>query len=139
VDARTTHLSAFEGSAVAELHVPCTFDFNLAATKYFYSLEDGEVPLRLLFSGTVFHASPDGALLASPVPWSSELAASFPATLWKDLIAQHHPGGAVLRLEPQVFDRLYRYKVSRGIPTWEGALEQLLARVESSTVEGGAA
>ena len=36
--------------------VPCTFDFNVAATKYFAGLEEGELPLDLLFSGTVFYA-----------------------------------------------------------------------------------
>src|SRR5580700_1151536 len=37
---------AFEGSTLADLHVPCTFDFNIAATKYFEGLANGEIPLR---------------------------------------------------------------------------------------------
>ena len=31
--------SSFQQSAVIELPVPCTFDFNVAATKYFNGLE----------------------------------------------------------------------------------------------------
>src|SRR5580658_6530106 len=45
----------FQGSTVVDLRVPCTFDFNVAATKYFYGLDDGDVPLCLMFSGTVFY------------------------------------------------------------------------------------
>src|SRR5262245_38000178 len=54
-----THTSViikqFTGSAVVDLPVPCTFDFNVAATKYFAGLERGGIPLCLQFSGTVFY------------------------------------------------------------------------------------
>ena len=46
----------FADRTEAVLAVPCTFDLNVAATKYFYALEDGEVPLLFLFSGTVFYS-----------------------------------------------------------------------------------
>jgi hypothetical protein len=32
--------------------VTCTYDLEVVAAKYFYALEDGEVPLEFLFSGT---------------------------------------------------------------------------------------
>ena len=61
-----THASVmvppFEGEIQVDLPVPCTFDFNVAATKYLDGLEEGEVPLDLLFSGTVFFAGEEGAL-----------------------------------------------------------------------------
>ena len=54
-----THANAvvprFSGATTVELPVPCSYDFNVAATKYFHGLEDGEVPLSLLFSGSVFY------------------------------------------------------------------------------------
>ena len=54
-----THASVvvppFSGEAMADLPVACTYDFNVAATKYFYALEDGEIPLDFLFSGSVFY------------------------------------------------------------------------------------
>jgi hypothetical protein len=69
-----THASVvapqFTGSSIVSLQVPCTFDFNVAATKYFYALEDGEIPLDFLFSGSVFYQEPLGAL-----PVGSEIAA----------------------------------------------------------------
>src|SRR5580693_150962 len=47
------HVSAsvppFTGTGVVDLPVPCSFDFNLAATKYFDALEAGDIPLCFLF------------------------------------------------------------------------------------------
>ena len=60
-----THASVvvppFTGVTTVDLQVPCTFDFNVAATKYFNGLADGEIPVCLMFSGTVFYADPDGS------------------------------------------------------------------------------
>ena len=50
----TTIVPRFSGSTIAELPIVCTYDFEVAAAKYFYALEDGAVPLLFLFSGTVF-------------------------------------------------------------------------------------
>ena len=59
----TVVVPGFSGpNTVVDLQVPCTFDFNVAATKYFAGLTDGEIPLNMLFSGTVFYASATTAL-----------------------------------------------------------------------------
>jgi hypothetical protein len=59
----TTNVGGFSGQTVIDLPGPCTFDFNVASTKYFHALEDGRVPLSFLFSGTIFYADgPEGAL-----------------------------------------------------------------------------
>ena len=60
-------IAPFQGSTVGDLQVPCTFDFNVAATKYFHGLADGEVPMSLMFSGTVFYADEEGALQVAPI------------------------------------------------------------------------
>ncbi len=39
----------------------------------------------------------------------------------------YYPGVAWLCLERGVFEQLNRYKVERGIPTWEKAMEGLLS------------
>jgi uncharacterized protein DUF6084/CobW/HypB/UreG family nucleotide-binding protein len=48
-----THTSTttrpFSGTVQTVLPVQCTYDFNVIATKYFYALEAGEVPLLFLF------------------------------------------------------------------------------------------
>jgi hypothetical protein len=116
----------FTGETSVDLLVPCTFDFNVAATKYFYALEDGEVPLTLLFSGTVFYTSDQGFLQVSQVPWEKEAAFRLPVQVWKEMMELYYPKTAWLCLQQDVFDRLYRYKSHRGLPTWEQALDTLL-------------
>ena len=51
----------FSGSTDVELTVPLTYDMEIGATRYFAGLDDGEVPLLLLFSGTIFSVA-DGRM-----------------------------------------------------------------------------
>ena len=122
----------FTGIAMVDIQVPCTFDFNVAATKYFHGLEDGEIPLCLLFSGTVFYEDEEGALQVSQIPWDREARYRLPVQVWKDMMNIYYPNVAWLCLRKDVFDRLYQYKVRHGIPTWEQALERILSRAEEN-------
>lgn len=116
----------FEGSAVADLLIPCTFDFNVAATKYFEGLTDGDIPLLLLFSGTVFYGDPEEGLQVAPIPWDRETRFRLPVHVWREMMDSYYPNSAWLSLRRDVFERLYQYKTQRGIPTWEQALEEIL-------------
>jgi len=129
-----TVISAFAGESTVDLLVPCTFDFNVAATKYFYGLSTGEVPLSLLFSGSVFYEDATGALQVAPISWTKEATYRLPVQLWRDLMDAYYPNEAWLHLRRDVFDRLYHYKVSRGIPTWEQAIEGILPVGEEAQV-----
>jgi len=117
---------AFTGRTQVELLVPCTWDFNVGATKYFHAIIEGEVPLLLLFSGTVFFRGVDDALTVWPVPWAKEAAFRLPVEVWKKTVEHYHPNSAVLRLRSDVFDRLYSLKRARGLATFDEALELLL-------------
>jgi Family of unknown function (DUF6084) len=119
-------LPGFKGSTHADLRVPCTFDFNVAATKYFEGLAGGEVPLNMMFSGTVFYADPEGSLQVAPISWNQEAKFRLPVQVWRDMMKEYYPNGTWLHVRRDVFDRLYRYKMQRGIPTWEQALESVL-------------
>ncbi len=134
-----THASvvapAFRDTSVVDLPVPCTFDFNVAATKYFHGLADGDVPLAFLFSGTVFYADGDGALQVAPIPWDQEARFRLPVKAWHEMMDIYYPNSAWLCLRRDVFERLYQYKVARGIPTWEQMLESILPTLEE--VEAG--
>jgi hypothetical protein len=121
---------AFQGSTEVKLMVPCTFDFNVAATKYFAGLAEGEVPVCVQFSGTVFYAEENGPLQVMPIPWDKEVRFRLPVKLWRELMDTYYPGIAWLCLERDAFDRLYRYKMEHGIPTWEQALDSLFRGVE---------
>ncbi|MGB8987043.1 MAG: DUF6084 family protein [Candidatus Sulfotelmatobacter sp.] len=130
-----THASvvapAFQDTAVVDVPVPCTFDFNVAATKYFHGLAEGDVPLNFLFSGTVFYADETGALQVAPIPWDKEARFRLPVKAWREMMEIYYPNTAWLCLRRDVFERMYQYKVERGIPTWEQALERLLPEVEN--------
>jgi hypothetical protein len=130
-----THASVaigpFTDAIQVDLPVPCTYDFNLAVTKYFYALEDGEVPVTLLFSGTMFHEGDDGAMQVAQIPWDREAAFRLPVRVWKEMMELYYPNTAWLCLRRDVFDRLYEFKSIHGLPTWEQALESLLSTREN--------
>jgi Family of unknown function (DUF6084) len=119
-------LPGFRSSTQADLRVPCTFDFNVAATKYFAGLGAGDVPLNMLFSGTVFYADGEGLLQVAPISWDQEAKFRLPLQVWQEMMQAYYPNGAWLHVRRDVFDRLYRYKMQRGIPSWEQALESVL-------------
>jgi Family of unknown function (DUF6084) len=131
-----THASvvapAFQETTVVDFPVPCTFDFNVAATKYFHGLVDGDVPLCFLFSGTVFYADDGGALQVAPIPWDKEARFRLPVKSWREMMDIYYPNSAWLCLRRDVFERLYQYKVEHGIPTWEQALESVLPALEEA-------
>jgi hypothetical protein len=121
----------FVGETTVELPVPCTYDFDVVATKYLHALDGGEVPLEMLFSGTVFYAGPGGALRIAHVPWDREAEFRMPVRLWKDVMDRYFPGTAWLRVGTTAFDRLNAYRVRMALPTWDAALEALLAEAEA--------
>jgi Family of unknown function (DUF6084) len=122
---------AFSDSIAVDLRVPCSFDFNLAATKYFYGLSDGDIPLIFLFSGSCFYAGANGGLEVAPIPWSKETRFRLPASVWREIMEGYYPNAAWLRIRQDVFDRLYQYKSQAGVATWEEALERLLEPVHA--------
>ena len=129
-----TCVPAFAGSTTATLSVPCSFDLSVAATKYFYSLEGGDIPLLFLFSGTVFYEADDGLLQVRQISWKSECAWKMPARAWHDAMDHHYPGIAWLTLSRENFERLYAYRRAHGLATWDRTLEQLLPALETMEV-----
>jgi Family of unknown function (DUF6084) len=130
-----THTTAivprFTTSTVAEVPVVCSYDFDVAASKYFYALEDGEIPLIFLFSGTVFYAGGDGMMQIAQIPWEKEAQYRLPVRVWKQMMEHYFPNSAWLRVRKDVFDQLYAYKAQHGLPTWEATLEELLRSREA--------
>lgn len=117
----------FQGSIAVDFEVPCTFDFNVATTKYFSGLEDGEIPIVLMFSGSVFYTDEEGSLRVAPISWDKETKFRLPLKVWKDMMDAYYPNSAWLCVRRDVFEELHQYKIERGIPSWEQAFEDLLA------------
>jgi hypothetical protein len=126
----TLQVPQFSGSTVVDMPVACTYDFEVVAAKYFHALEEGEVPLEFLFSGTVFYAGEDGWLQTARISWEKEAEFRLPVRLWKETMEHYFPNSAWIRLRKDAFDRLYSYKARRGLPTWEAAVEALLRASE---------
>ena len=122
----------FDKETVIELQVPCTFDFNVATTKYFHGLAGGDLPLNFLFSGTVFYRDADDRLQVAPISWDKEAKFRMPLKTWKELIDHYYPNSAWLYLRRDVFDRLYQYKVRHAITSWEQVIERVLAGTEET-------
>jgi hypothetical protein len=118
-------VTGFTGSTEVDLPITCTYDFEVAAAKYLHALRGGEVPLLLLFSGTVFGRGEAG-FSAQPVAWHEEASFRLPVGVWRDVMDRYFPGGCWLRLRRDTLDALLRYKAERGILTWEETVEQLL-------------
>lgn len=125
-----THVSSvvpqFSGNIIVDLPVPCTYDFEVVSTKYFDALEEGDIPLTFLFSGTIFYEGETGNLQVGQISWSKEASFRLPVTLWQEMIERYYPNTAWIRLHKDVFDQLYRYKAAHGLPTWDETVVRLL-------------
>jgi hypothetical protein len=121
----------FEGSTMVELHVLCTYDFDVTAAKYMHALQDGDVPLEFLFSGNAFYAGEGGLLQTARISWNAEAVYRMPIRVWRELMQHYFPDSAWLRLRTDTFDRLYAYRASRALTGWEETFEALLDAAEA--------
>jgi hypothetical protein len=124
---------SFTGNTEVVVPVPCTYDLEIASTSYFHGLSDGEIPLLLLFSGTVFTKGTTGFSVAQ-VPWSCEAEYRLPVAEWRLMMDRFFPNSGWVRLSRETLDALGAFKNSRALPTWEHAVSALLDEVEQ-TVE----
>jgi Family of unknown function (DUF6084) len=116
----------FEATTVVALDVPCTYDFEVTSARYLAALDEDDVPLELLFSGTVFYAGRDGRLQTGRISWEAEAEYGLPVRVWREAMDRHFPGAAWLRVSRDRFDRLAAYKARRGLATWDDAVDALL-------------
>ena len=121
----TTTVAEFTGRTEIDLPVPCTYDFEVAAAKYLHSLGDGEIPLVLLFNGTIFSYR-DGGLVVQPVAWNVEAEHRLPVSVWRATMDTFFPDSGWIRVRRDTIDALSRYKADRALTSWEDAFERLL-------------
>ena len=119
-------IPAFETECRVDLPVPCSYDFNIAATTYFHGLEAGEAPLSLLFSGTIFYDDDDGRLQIEQIAWTKETTYRLPVATWHAMMQHYYPNGLWLCVGRDVFNQLERFKRTHGHPTFDLALSALL-------------
>lgn len=130
---------SFSGSTTFELSVLCNFDLELAATKYFYSLPDAEIPLTFLFSGTILYRGENDELLAAPVPWEQHAPFRLPVAVWKEMVGHYYPQSGWIRLHRETLEALSRYKTRRCATSFDACVSELLARADADEASGHAA
>jgi Family of unknown function (DUF6084) len=117
----------FTGNTEVDLPVPFSYDLEVGSARYFASLESGEIPLLLLFSGTVFGMA-GGRISVQLVSWSKEAPCRIPVAVWREAIDAAFPGSAWIRMSTQTLDELQRFKSRQALPTWDATLRALLER-----------
>jgi Family of unknown function (DUF6084) len=116
----------FTGSTEVDLPLPCTYDFEVVAARYLQALREGEVPLELLFSGTVFYSGESGMLQTTQIAWDLEAEYRLPVSVWRATMDRYFPGEAWLRLATETFDRLDAYRSREGLHSFDDAVGSLL-------------
>jgi hypothetical protein len=117
---------SFTGTGTFEIPVPCSYDLELAAAKYLYALPDGEAPLSLHFSGSVFYPAALGRMQMTQIPWSTTARFELPVETWKRMIAGHYPDRGWVALSSHTLARLYRRKAEQGATTFDACVSDLL-------------
>jgi len=128
----TAMVQGFEGVTEFDLPVACTYDFEVGATKYIHALQDGNIPLVLLFSGTVFTrgAEPMRGFAVEQLSWALEAPCRLPVATWHRLMDLYFPGSGWIRLDRETIAALARHKAERGLTSWDHTLAELLPGIE---------
>jgi hypothetical protein len=100
---------AFSGETQVNVHVPCTYDFDV---------EGGNIPLRFLFSGSVFRAGAN-AFSAERISWSSECAYRMAYEVWRDAMRACYGDSALIRIDRETFEYLQRLRAETGATSWD--------------------
>ena len=128
-------VNAFSGSTSVEVPVACSYDLELAASRYFSSLDDGEVPLVWHFNGSVYYQSDDERLQVVQIPWDTVAEYRMPVSAWRRMIEMHYPHRGWVALEPETVERLNRLKGARGEHTIDRTVASMLDEAEGAAGE----
>jgi len=120
-------VQGFTDVTEVDLALPCTYDFDVTGSKFLHALRDGVVPMRLLFTGTVFTRGLNG-FGVEQVPWDREAGYDLPVAAWRELIQHYFPNSGWIRVDHDVLQALAHYRSTLGLTSWETTLETLLQR-----------
>lgn len=121
---------SFTGETTFEIELPCTYDHEIAATKYLGGIGEGAAPLQLHFNGTVFYAGAEGRLQVVPLPWDLSVRHEMPVDVWREMMARHYPEGDWVRVSRGTLERLRRRKAETGSATFDALVAGMLDSTE---------
>lgn len=122
-------VGGFEEAIEIDVPIVCTYDLEVAPTGFLRSLDDGEIPVLLQFSGTVFTKGGNG-FAVEQLSWTKEASYRLPVRLWRELLDRYFPGTGWIRLRRDTIDALQEFKGRRTLPTWDDVAAALLAESE---------
>ncbi|WP_026536158.1 DUF6084 family protein [Arthrobacter sp. H14] len=122
----STTVQGFTGATDVDLPLPCTYDFEVTASKYLHALRERSVPLALLFSGTIFTKGSNG-FGVEQISWNCEASYQLPVAVWRALMDQYFPNTGWIRMDREIVQALAQYKSSLGLTSWDTAVQSLLA------------
>ncbi len=125
-------VQGFSGITEVDLALPCTYDFEVAGSRYLHAVGDGTIPLTLLFSGTVFTKGATG-FGVQQVPWDCEAGYRLPVLVWQQMMASYFPNTGWIRLDHEVIRELGDFKARHGLTSWEETVQELLASRDGAT------
>ena len=125
----STMVPGFTGAVEVNLPLPCTYDFDVAAAKYLQTLDGDDVPLTLLFNGTVFTRGVSG-FGVEQIPWHLEASYRMPVRVWRELMDAHFPNTGWIRLDRETLRRLGRFRSARALTDWGQVFDALLPAEE---------
>jgi Family of unknown function (DUF6084) len=121
-------VQSFRGRTTVEVPVLCNFDLEIAATNYFHSIVDGEVPLVFHFNGGIYYQGEGERLQIVQPSWEESSNYRMPIAIWQEMISAHYPHRGWVAAGGETIERLRRYKLEQGLPSYEAVLERLLDR-----------
>lgn len=117
---------SFIGATTFDVPVLSNFDLELAATKFFYSLPDGEIPMTFHFSGSIYYKEDDGRIQIVQVPWSCSAQFRLPVERWRAMVDFYYPNTGWIAMQRQTLDKLLEYKAKEGLSTFDACISKLL-------------
>lgn len=122
----TIPVPRFTGQTQVEIPLECSEDLSTSVGKYFYAIEEGEVPLTFIFKGSVFYKGSEDTIQVTPVPWEKEASYNMSISVWNNLREAYFPDSKYLRVSHELFDKLYTYKTKSIHPTLNKCLGSLV-------------
>ena len=127
-------LPGFVDECAFDLVLPLSYDVEVAAHKLMAGLDEGNIPLLLLFSGQVFTGAV-GNIAVQPVPWHKETQFGLPVSTWREAMDAHFPGQAWVRMRQETYDRLVVYRGRYGLVGWDDVFTKLFDGRSEETEE----
>ena len=118
-------VQGFTGETETELALPCTYDLEVIGARYLHALDAGDVPLNLLFSGTIFTKGATG-FEVEQVPWACEARWALPVRVWRDMIDAFFPNSGYVRLSSDVLKELAAFRARHDLISWDETVGRLL-------------